>query len=80
MESILIIDLKNNEDLLEDFEGVEAGDTITITGEFSVSQISANKLSAPLVSLISVKSKSDSDEDDESDEEEDEPAEEEEEE
>jgi len=59
MESILTIDLKNNEDLLEDFEGVEPGDVIKISGEFRVSQLSESRLSAPLVSLISVTAESD---------------------
>ena len=54
MESILTIDLKNNQDFLEDFEGVEPGDTIKVTAEFQVSEFSENKLSAPLDALVSV--------------------------
>jgi hypothetical protein len=64
-ESILSIDLKNNEELLEDFEGVEAGDVIKITGEFRVSQLSESRLSAPLVSLISVTAQTDDEDEDE---------------
>lgn len=72
MESILTVDLKSNPELLEDFEGVEPGDVVKITGEFRVSQISEKRLSAPLVSLVSVTSDSDSeDEDDDEDDEED---------
>jgi hypothetical protein len=54
MESILSIDLKNNESLLSDFEGMEPGDTIKIVGEFTISELSANRLSAPLSSVSSV--------------------------
>ena len=59
MESILNIDMKNNPDLLEDFEGVEPGDIIKVTAEFRVSQLSESRLSAPLESIISVSSESD---------------------
>ena len=64
-ESILSIDLKNNEELLEDFEGVEAGDVVKITAEFRVSQLSESRLSAPLVSLISVAAQTDDEDEDE---------------
>lgn len=64
-ESILSIDLKNNEELLEDFEGVEAGDVIKITAEFRVSQLSESRLSAPLVSLMSVTAQTDDEDEDE---------------
>jgi len=64
-ESILSIDLKNNEELLEDFEGVEAGDVVKITAEFRVSQLSESRLSAPLVSLISVTAQTDDEDEDE---------------
>ena len=70
MESILNIDLKNNQDLLEDFEGVEPGDVIKVTAEFRVSQLSENRLSAPLVSLISVSSEAEDDDEEEEPEEE----------
>jgi len=70
MESILNIDLKNNQDLLEDFEGVEPGDVIKVTAEFRVSQLSENRLSAPLVSLISVSSETEDDDEEEESEEE----------
>ena len=67
-ESILNIDLKNNQDLLEDFEGVEPGDIIKVTAEYKVSQLSENRLSAPLVSLISVTSEAEDDDEDEEEE------------
>jgi len=68
MESILNVDMKNNPDLMEDFEGVEPGDIIKVTAEFRVSQLSESRLSAPLESIISVSSESnDSDEEDEED-------------
>jgi len=67
-ESILNIDLKNNQDLLEDFEGVEPGDIIKVTAEYKVSQLSENRLSAPLVSLISVTSETEDDDEDEEEE------------
>ena len=70
MESILNIDLKNNQDLLEDFEGVEPGDVIKVTAEFRVSQLSENRLSAPLVSLMSVSSETEDDDEEEEPEEE----------
>lgn len=66
MESILNVDMKNNPELMEDFEGVEPGDIIKVTAEFRVSQLSESRLSAPLESIISVSSESDdSDEDEE---------------
>lgn len=68
-ESILSIDLKNNEELLEDFEGVEAGDVVKITAEFRVSQLSESRLSAPLVSIMSVTAQTDDEDEDEDEEE-----------
>ena len=69
MESILTIDLKNNQSFLEDFEGVEPGDTIRVTAEFQVSEFSENKLTAPLDALISVSIASGEDDDEEEEEE-----------
>ncbi len=68
MESILTIDLKNNQDLLEDFDGVSAGDLIIVNACYKVSELSENRLSAPLDEVYSIKlkeSESDDDEDDE---------------
>lgn len=67
MESILNIDMKNNPELMEDFEGVEPGDIIKVTAEFRVSQLSESRLSAPLESIISVSSESDDSDEDEED-------------
>jgi len=67
MESILNVDMKNNPDLMEDFEGVEPGDIIKVTAEFRVSQLSESRLSAPLESIISVSSESDDSDEDEED-------------
>lgn len=72
MESILTIDLKNNQELLEDFEGISAGDMIKVSACFKVGELSENRLSAPLdeVYSISLKESESDDEDDEDDEEE----------
>lgn len=67
MESILNVDMKNNPDLMEDFEGVEPGDIIKVTAEFRVSQLSESRLSAPLESIISVSSESDDSDEEEED-------------
>jgi len=67
MESILNVDMKNNPELMEDFEGVEPGDIIKVTAEFRVSQLSESRLSAPLESIISVSSESDDSDEDEED-------------
>ena len=48
MESILTIDLKNNQDLLEDFEEVSPGDLIVVKACYKVGELSENRLSAPL--------------------------------
>jgi hypothetical protein len=68
MESILNVDMKNNPELMEDFEGVEPGDIIKVTAEFRVSQLSESRLSAPLESIISVSSESDDSDEDEDEE------------
>lgn len=62
MESILTVDMKNNPELMEDFEGVEPGDIVKVTAEFRVSQLSESRLTAPLVSIMSVTSESDDEE------------------
>lgn len=54
MESILAIDLKNNPDLLDDFEGMEPGDKIKVTAEFTISELSENRASLPMDALTSV--------------------------
>lgn len=69
MESILTVDMKNNPELMEDFEGVEPGDIVKVTAEFRVSQLSESRLTAPLESIISVSSEAnEEDEDDAEDE------------
>ena len=69
MESILTVDMKNNPELMEDFEGVEPGDIVKVTAEFRVSQLSESRLTAPLESIISVTSEAnEEDEDDAEDE------------
>jgi hypothetical protein len=71
MESILAIDLKNNPEILDDFEGMSPGDKVKITAEFSISELSENRASLPLDSVISVTSiGGDDDEDEYEDEEE----------
>ena len=75
MESILNIDLKNNPDLLEDFDGVSPGDLIKVSACFKVSELSENRLSAPLDEVYSIslkESESDDEEDEDEDEDEDE--------
>lgn len=62
MESILTVDMKNNPELMEDFEGVEPGDIVKVTAEFRVSQLSESRLTAPLVSIMSVTAESDDEE------------------
>lgn len=64
MESILTVDMKNNPELMEDFEGVEPGDIVKVTAEFRVSQLSESRLTAPLVSIMSVTAESDEEEED----------------
>ena len=64
MESILTVDMKNNPELMEDFEGVEPGDVVKVTAEFRVSQLSESRLTAPLESIISVASTGEEDEED----------------
>ena len=73
MESILTIDLKTNDHLLEDFEGLSAGDKIEISGCFTISELSENRLNAPLDEVYSIKPKEEDVE--ETDEEEEEPGE-----
>ena len=69
MESILNIDLKNNPDLLEDFDGVSPGDLIKVSACYKVSELSDSRLSAPLdeVYSISLKESDDDEEDSEDD-------------
>ena len=69
MESILSIDIKNNPDLLDDFEGMEPGDKIKVTAEFTISELSENRASLPLTAISSV-SLIDGDKEDEDDEDE----------
>jgi hypothetical protein len=74
MESILTIDLKNNQELLEDFEGISPGDMIKVSACYKVSELSDNRLSAPLDEVYSIslkESETDDEEDDEENEEED---------
>ncbi len=59
MESILTLDLKANDHLLEDFEGLNAGDKIEISGCFTISELSENRLNAPLDEVYSIKPKED---------------------
>jgi len=70
MESILTVDLKNNQSLLEDFEGAEPGDKVTITAEFTISELSENRASLPLDSVSSITLEGDDEEEDDSAEEE----------
>ena len=72
MESILTIDLKNNQELLEDFEGISPGDMIKVSACYKVGELSENRLSAPLdeVYSISLKESADDEEDDEPEEDE----------
>ena len=74
MESILTIDLKNNQDLLEDFEEVSPGDLIKVSACFKVSELSENRLSAPLDEVydISLKESDDGDSEEDAEEEEEE--------
>ena len=68
MESILTIDLKNNLELLEDFEGISPGDMIKVSACYKVSELSENRLSAPLDEVYSIslkESESDDEDDDE---------------
>tara|TARA_Y100000114_G_C11631860_1_gene264826 strand:+ start:463 stop:717 length:255 start_codon:yes stop_codon:yes gene_type:complete len=72
MESILTIDLKNNQELLEDFEGISPGDMIKVSACYKVSELSENRLSAPLDEVYSISLKeSESDDEDDDEEEED---------
>ncbi len=71
MESILTIDLKNNQELLEDFEGISPGDMIKVSACYKVSELSENRLSAPLDEVYSIslkESESDDEDDDEGEE------------
>ena len=70
MESILTIDLKNNQDLLEDFDGISPGDMIKVSACYKVSELSENRLSAPLDEVYSITLRESESEDDEGDEEE----------
>jgi len=64
MESILNIDLKNNPELLEDFEDISAGDIIEVKASYKVSELSENRLSAPLDEVYSISLKEEADDDD----------------
>lgn len=70
MESILTIDLKNNQELLEDFDGISPGDLIKVSACYKVSELSENRLSAPLDEVYSITLKESESDDDEGDEEE----------
>lgn len=63
MESIISIDLKNNPDLLEDFEGVSVGDKVKVVVEASVSELSENRAAMPLDNVISINSLESQDDD-----------------
>ena len=72
MESIISLDLKNNPDLLEDFEGISVGDKVKVVVEASVSELSENRAAMPLdnvISITSMESDEDTEEDDEEEEE-----------
>jgi len=56
MESIMSIDLKNNPELLEDFEGMSVGDKVKVTAELSISELSENRAAMPLENIISITS------------------------
>ena len=69
MESIISLDLKNNPELLEDFEDISVGDKVKVVVEASVSELSENRAAMPLDNVISITSM-ESDEDTENEEEE----------
>lgn len=72
MESIISLDLKNNPELLEDFEGISVGDKVKVVVEASVSELSENRAAMPLdnvISITSMESDEDTEEDDEEEEE-----------
>ncbi len=56
MESILTIDLKNNPEILEDFDGLEVGDKVKVTAECTISELSENRAALPLDNIHSVSS------------------------
>jgi len=56
MESIMTLDLKNNPELLEDFDGMQAGDKIKVVAELSISELSENRASLPLENIVSITS------------------------
>ena len=71
MESIISLDLKNNPELLEDFEDISVGDKVKVVVEASVSELSENRAAMPLDNVISITSmESDEDTEDEEEEEE----------
>jgi hypothetical protein len=72
MESILTLDLKNNDHLLEDFEGLAAGDKIVVEACYLISELSENRLNAPLEEVYSIKPKEEDAKADKEDEEDDE--------
>lgn len=70
MESIISLDLKNNPELLEDFEDISVGDKVKVVVEASVSELSENRAAMPLDNVISITSmESDDDTEDEEEEE-----------
>lgn len=68
MESILTLDLKNNDHLLEDFEGLAPGDKIVVEACYLISELSENRLNAPLEEVYSIKPKETDEEPEESEE------------
>lgn len=50
------IDLKNNPELLEDFEGMSVGDKVKVTAELSISELSENRAAMPLENIVSITS------------------------
>jgi len=52
----MTLDLKNNPELLEDFDGMQAGDKIKVVAELSISELSENRASLPLENIVSITS------------------------
>ena len=71
MESIVTIDLKNNPEILEDFEGLSVGDKVKVTAECTISELSENRAALPLDNIHSVSSIGEKEDDEDEDEDED---------
>ena len=65
MESIISIDLKNNPDILDDFEGMTPGEKVKVVAECTISELSERRASLPLDSIVSVTSMGGGEEEDE---------------